>query len=260
MQSYKTMILIPVILAGLLSACSIAQTPEATRTAYESEDLDTGRMLCRTLDQAGPTIDYHTLMQIYETIGRAPGPVASLDQVLERLIYKRNPNPRIDQMILIFSAKIIGERAIPIANARDLFMAILQQESRLNGWVIAFVADGITSYPFDLADGDALVDFMETQLARIRSKERTGEEYFGYHFLPPPKSPFIREYIDGIAEQRLRQQERHRYYLLIVNHMDDAAIESAMRMIEQNGSPGSGARCPLLLECVVRWKLGAGVQ
>lgn len=260
MQSYKTMITIILILAGLLSACSIARTPEATRMAGDSEDFDTGRMLCRTLDQAGSTIDYDTLMQIYETIGRSPGPVASLDQVLERLIQKRNPNPRIDQMILIFSAKIIGERATPIANVRDLFMAILQQESRLNEWVIAFVADGITTYPFDLADGDALVDFMEAQLARIKSKDRSDEEYFGYHFLPPPKSPFIRDYVDGIADRHLRQQERHRYYLLIVNQMDDAAIESAMRIIEQSGLPGSGARCPLLLECVVRWKLGAGAQ
>ncbi len=256
MQSCKTMIAITLILAGLLSACSVARTPETRRMADESEDLEAGRMLCRTLDQAGSTIDYDTLMQIYETIGRSPRPVASLDRVLERLIYKRNPNPRIDQMILIFSAKIIGERTTPIANAQDLFVAILQQESRLNEWVIAFVADGITTYPFDLVGGDALVDFMESQLAKVKSKDRSDEEYFGYHFLPPPKSPFIRDYIDGIAERHLRQQERHRYYLLIVNQMDEAAIESAMRIIEQSGLPGSGADCPLLLECLVRWKLG----
>jgi hypothetical protein len=67
---------------------------------------------------------------------------------------------------------------------------------------------------------------------------------------------FIRDYIDGMVDRNLRQQERHRYYLLIVNQMDEAAIESAMRHIEQHGLPGSGAGCPLLLECLVRWKLG----
>ena len=83
MQSYKTVITITLVFFVLLSACSIALTPGATRMTDESEDLETVRMLCRILDQAGPTLDYDTLMQIYEAIGRSPGPAASLDQVLE---------------------------------------------------------------------------------------------------------------------------------------------------------------------------------
>ena len=101
---------------------------------------------------------------------------------------------------------------------------------------------------------------MEAKLALVRSKDLSQKEYFGYHFLPPPKSSFIRRYIGRIDSKPIREQERSRYYALIQNNMTENEIESALKYLKLHGEPGSGADCPLLLECLIRnirqWPFG----
>lgn len=239
------------VLLWSLTACAIKPASEKDASYQE---------VAHMLDQDGVEIDYDTLMQVYQKIIRSHHRIAHLDQLLDKLIHKRNTNPRIDQMILIFSARIIGQSTIFIPKAGELIFSILQQDDRLNEWVIAFVADAIGNYPFNLPEGDTLVDCLEAKLSMVKSKDRSQEEYFGYHFLPPPKSSFIRSYIGGIESKALRGKERNSYYALIQNNMTENEIESALKYLKLHGEPGSGADCPLLLECLIRnlprWPFG----
>jgi hypothetical protein len=204
------------------------------------------------LDKGGETIDYHNLMRIHKALVQSPHPVARMDQLLRQLIYKRNEDPRVDQMILIFVAKTIGNSPYPIPNAQDLLETILEQGDRINEWVISFVAEATQAYIYDLPQGDKLVDQMEVKLAQIRSADRSQAEYFGFHFLPPPTSAFIREYLSGIGERLIRQHERNLYYEMINEGLTEKQIETGLRFLQSHGEPGSGEKCPHLMRCLMR--------
>ena len=210
---------------------------------------ETGRAAFHTiqsiLDKSGATVDYDTLMKIHQAMARPPHPIAHADQLLRQLIRKRNENPRIDQMILIFAAKIIGGSPHVIPGAQELLESILEQDNRINEWVISFVAEAISAYAYDLPQGDKLVDLMEAKLAQVRSIDRSREEHFGFHFLPPPKSDFIRNYISGIGERRIRQRERNLYYVMIINDLTEPQIETALKFLQAHGAPGSGENAPV---------------
>ncbi len=232
-----------------------AQTaPTTSPIARQNQEWSTYHSIRKTLDQTGRTMDYDTLMQVHQAMAQSPHPIAQMDQLLGRLIQKRNADPRIDQMILIFAARTIGGSQHPIPNAQGLFESILQQDERVNQWVISFVAEAIGDYPWDLPRGDRLVDFMETKLAQLRSKDRSRKENFGFHFLPPPKSDFICAYINGIEEQSVRQQERNRYYMLIKSNLTEKEIEPALKYLQARGAPGSGEKCPYLMACLMRYR------
>jgi hypothetical protein len=111
----------------------------------------------------------------------------------------------------------------------------MNQRERINEWVIAFVAEAIEKYPFDITNGDDLMDHLEETLRQVRSRPGPAEEYFGYHFLPPPKSSHIRDYISSIADMRIREKERICYYELIGNGMTEATIEASLRTVQLNG-------------------------
>jgi len=249
-----TRILMAAILTlWLPAACATgARKTPAPQSTTVTTDLAAYLTIQSILDKDGATIDYDNLMRIHQAMVRCPRPIAQMDQLLHQLIHKRNQNPRVDQMILIFAAEIIGHSPYAVPNAQELLESILAQDGRINEWVISFVADAIHAYAYDLPNGDILVDSMEAKLAQVRSMDRSQEEYFGFHFLPPPKSDFIREYINGIGERRIRQQERNRYYAMINNGLTESQIETALKFLTINGAPGSGEKCPLLMQCLIR--------
>ena len=233
-------------LAFFVAACAKSA---AVRTTDDGATAD-AQHVQSLLDQDGQRIDYDTLMQVYEKMTRSPRPVIHLDRLISQLIHQRNPNPRIDQIILILAARIIGHSTVFIPDAGALFVSILEQEDRLNEWVLAFVAEAIADYPFNLPEGDTVADLAEAKLDVVRSRDRSGEEYFGHHFLPPPRSQFIQDYINSIGDMRTRVQERNRYYRLIRSKMREEEIEAAMMHLKKQGMPISGNPCPLLLQCL----------
>jgi hypothetical protein len=249
----RATLVVLLLVAWMSTACAVPPaatpnppTPDKAQAAFQN--------LKSILDQSGDTIDYDTLMQVYQTMVQSPGPIAHTDQLLRRLIDKRNANPRIDQMILIFSARIIGHSRYEIPGAQHIFELILKKKERLNEWVISFVAEAIGDYIYDLPEGDKLVDFMDAQLERVRSRDRSGEEQFGFHFLPPPKSAFIRTYISSITDRRSRQRERNLYYVLIKQQWTEQQIETALKYLQAHGAPDSAEKCPLLMRCLMRYR------
>jgi hypothetical protein len=247
-----------VLMAAILTlwlpaACATgARKAPTPQSPTETTDLAAYLTIKSILDKDGATIDYDNLMRIHQAMVRPSHPIAQMDQLLRQLIHKHNEDPRVDQMILIFAAEIIGHSPYAIPNAQELLESILAQGSRVNEWVISFAAAAIHAYAYDLPDGDMLVDSMEAKLAQVRSMDRSQEEYFGFHFLPPPKSDFIREYINGIGERRIRQQERNRYYAMINNGLTESQIETALKFLAINGTPGSGEKCTLLMKCLIQ--------
>jgi hypothetical protein len=235
-------------------ACATRSMPTAAPQPGTGEaDLAAYHRIKAALDKDGAGIDYDTLLGVYEAMIQSPRPVAHTDRLLRQLIDQRNEDPRIDQMVLILAAKIMGSSRHSIPGAQKLFAAILEQDDRINQWVLSYVAEAVGDYAFGLPQGDQLADAMEAKLSRILSEDRSGREEFGRHFLPPPRSDFIRNYLNGIAEQADRQGERFRYYLLIRNHMTEAQITSGIKYLQAHGAPDSGEPCPLLMRCMLRF-------
>jgi len=202
-----------------------------------------------TLETAGDTIDYDTLMNIYNSIVQSQHRIPHADRLLKSLIYKRNENPRVDQMILIFSAMALGKSKFPVSDAYGIFESILKMnDQRLNEWVISFVGAAIGEYAFDIPEGDRLVDLLEKRLDQIQTSPAGSREYYGYHFLPPPRTESIRAYIAGIQEQRTRETERRNYYSLILNGINEIEIETALKRIQSHANMGTGKISHLPME------------
>jgi hypothetical protein len=189
----------------------------------------------------GDRIDYDTLMRVYRTAAHTRDEIPHIDRLLAALIQKRNDHPRVDQMVLIFAAKILGESRYPVNGAAELLESILTQDDRINVWVIAFVAEAIENYPVDMPEGDRLMDLLQSKLDQMASAHGTPKEYFGFFFLPPPSSDVVRSYLAGIQDVGLRQIERHHYYLLIVNGYTEERIGKALTILQSEKSSSSGA-------------------
>ena len=242
-----------ILIMGMQAACTPrSETAPVPRPVNADTGAAADHSISSILDKSGSTIDYDTLMHIYQAMAGSADPIPHTDQLLGQLIRKRNEDPRIDQMILILAARIIGRSRYAIPGAQDLFWSILKQDGRINEWVISFVAEAIDDSPYDLPQGDRLVDAMQAKLKQLRSLDRSQQEYFGYHFLPPPKSDFIRAYISGIGDRRIRQQERELYFVMIRTGLAETQIEAALKFLQTQGAPGSGERCPLLMQCLMR--------
>jgi hypothetical protein len=242
------------ILVALPVACATMSAPTSAHQSGPGEaDLATYRKIKTSLDKDGAAIDYDTLLGVYEAMVLSPRPVAHMDRLLRQLMNEHNEDPRIDQMVLIFAARIIGSSRYSIPGAQKLFESILDQDDRINQWVLSYIAEAVGDYAFGLPQGGQLADAMEAKLARIISEDRSGREAFGHHFLPPPNSDIIRNYINGIANQADRQGERFRYYLLIRNHITEEQIVRAVKYLQTHGAPDSGERCSLLMQCVLRF-------
>jgi hypothetical protein len=200
-----------------------------------------------------PPSIYDTLMDVYRVMVQSSRPIAHTDWLLRQLIDQRNQDPRIDQMVLIFAANIMGSSHHRIPGAQRLFESILEQEERIDQWGMSYIAEAVGDYPFRLPQGDRLADVMESELARITTRERSEQEAFGHHFLPPPKSAFIQGYLNSIAEQGQRQAERARYYILIRNNFSEDQIVSTLRYLKDHGTPDTGDKCLLLMQCMMHY-------
>jgi hypothetical protein len=241
-------------LVGGLYACSTGPGPApAPPSGTGKTDFATYHKVKAALDKDGPIIDYDTLMDVYRTMVRSPRPIAHTEGLVRQLIYERNQDPRVDQMVLILAAKIMGSSRHVIPGAQKLFASILEQEDRIDPWVLSYVAEAVGDYAFDLPQGDRLADQMATLLDRIVSRDRSGKEAFGHHFLPPPRSVFVRDYINGIAAQGERQAERTRYYFLVRNNFSEERIVSALKYLQRHGAPDTGDKCRFLMQCAIRF-------
>ena len=234
---------IALVCCGLfLASCAARENEDGMpRPAPAPAGQQTYLELRQALEAGGDRIDYDTLVHVYRTMTRNPYEIRHTDRLLASLIHKRNDNPRVDQMILIFAAKILGGSRHPVNGAAGLFESILSQDERLNAWVIAFVAEAIGDYPVEMPQGRRLVDLLEKKLAAISSDPGPPKEYFGSHFLPPPKGEVVRSYIAGIQDRALRVSERNHYYLLIVKGYTEGQIEKALKRLQTEGRQARGA-------------------
>ncbi len=253
MGGHRTVVTL--ILFCMLMACAHTG-PNAVSSAVGSPQAspDIYRQVRDLLDRAGPQLDHSQLMAIYAAMSAAERPIAHAGELLADLVAKRNDHPRIDQMILIFTAKIIGESRFEIPRAENLFDAILDQPDRLTEWVLSFVADAIGRYPYDLAGGDRLMDRLEAGLAQVRTQADPSREMYGFHFLPPPQQALIKSYLDGIEDQRQREQERRRYYQLIRRNIPEDDIAASLAYLLAREHDGLGPPCPLKMRCLLRMK------
>lgn len=245
------LVLINLSVFAFLSCALVQHTTDESLSPSEKAAFETYLGIQDLLANSGATIDYDTLMLVYTSIAQSKHPIPHTDQLLRTLMNKRNNNPRIDQMILIFSALAIGDSKFQIPNVYELFESILEKNSRVNEWVISFVASSIGKYPFDIPNGDSLVDLLEERLDQVTAMNTSiSKESFGFHFLPPPKSDYIISYIRGIQKQRAREIERASYYSLIQNGFSEAEIERALKRMEKHGISGTGEKCPLPLKYI----------
>jgi hypothetical protein len=222
----------------LLTACAGgAAGPVAPAMQEAQQHLS----LRSALAKDGESIDYDTLMDVYRKMVSSPAPIPQMEELLRELIDQRNADPRIDQMVLILAAHAIGNSQFPIPDVEALFERILDQEAdRISYWVLAFVADAIGNYPLDLSGGDALVDRVQAWQSRLEGEAALEKEYFGTHFMPPPKSRTIQTHLAGISDQGTRQRERNAYYTLIMNDFSESQIVAAYDYLMHHGLPGSG--------------------
>lgn len=205
-----------------------------------------------TLKKSGEEIDYDTLMYVYGKMTQTQHEIPHKDRLLKSLINKRNANPRIDQMILIFAAEALGHSKYPVPDACGIFESILSMDHRVTQWVLAFVSEAIEIYPENMPEGDRLMDLLEEKLAMVRSAPGPPKEYFGFHFLPPPKSEFIRSYIAKLRPQAQREKERRHYYELIAKGYAESDIETALRRFHVAGVSGTGERTRTAMEYLSR--------
>lgn len=249
----KTLPVLINLTAFTFLSCALVQhtTDEPVNPSQATAPFQTYLSISHVLENKGNAIEYDTLMLVHNSIVQSKHPIPHIDQILTSLINKRNDNPRVDQMILIFSALAIGDSKFPIPNVYEKFESILKKDDRINEWIISFVAASIGKYPFDIQNGDNLVDFLEEKLTQATAKKKAvPQESFGFHFLPPPKSGYIIAYISGIQEQLKREIERTSYYSLIQNGFTEAEIEIALKRIRKHGIPETGETCPLPMKYI----------
>lgn len=238
----------------LLMACAGAKAS----TAQSPPDVDLKaqqvyEQVRSKLNRAGGNIDYDTLIEVYQTLAGIEINVPRMDELLFDLLKKRNEDPRLDQMIVILSADIIGRSKYPIARVSALFDTILQMDdNRINNWVLTFVADALGRYPIDLPDGDRLADLVEARVEQAAQSYDSSKERFGQNFLPPPKSKLIVHHIEAITDQGRRQIERSAYYWLITKQHTEEDIEAGLRYLQAHALPGMEDKCLMPLSCLVQ--------
>jgi hypothetical protein len=237
----KSAILVSALCGLFLVACASNAREDEPPASPETAGHQVYMELRDLLAAGGDRIDYDTLMRVYRTVSHTRDEIPHIDRLLASLIQKRNDNPRVDQMVLIFAAKILGESKYPVNGAAGLFESILTKDDRINVWVIAFVAGAIGDYPVDMPEGDRLMDLLESKLDQVTSPQGTPKEFFGFHFLPPPSGDVVRSYLAGIEDMGSRQRERYYYYLLIAKGYTEARIAKALTILQSERSSASGA-------------------
>ena len=243
------------ILGAMLSLAAVGEIPFFSYAAGPAAPQSTQQIVRKIqmlLHRNGRTLTYDDLMSVYGLLTGSPGPIDEMEGLLRAMVQKRNADPRVDQMILIFAAQAVAESRFPIKNAAVVFDAIMAQETRINEWVISYLADAIGRYPVDMVEGDRLVDDMQALHRRVRGRSNPSDEYFGQHFLPPPRTARVRDYLAGIHDRDLRQMERNRYYALIQDGVLETDIAASMAYLQRNGVPGGGRPCVPVMQCLAR--------
>lgn len=239
LQKLLFIILMLLSMAGVVACAGQANAPQAA--ALQQQPPSACSTIRTALEKDGSQIDYDTLMSVQQQLMSLPAPSPCIEALLLRLVDQRNPDPRIDQMVLIFAAQVIGKSEFPIPGDQAIFERILNQDAeRINDWVLAYVADAVINYRQDLPDGDGLVDRMDNWKAYIDRHRDKDREYFGMHFLPPPRSALIRNHIAAIRDRKTRQRERSIYYFMINNNISEEMIIAAFEYITTHGMPDSG--------------------
>lgn len=204
------------------------------------------------LSQNEDTIDYDTLVWIHQEMTQHRLEIPNSGELLTSLINKRNHNPRIDYMILVLAADAIGNSQSPIDNIYALFETMMNMDHRINSWVLAYTGDAIGKYPYDIENGDQLADLLEHKASLHTVKSALSKEFFGYHFMPPPRGEYIPNYIAGIQDQQTRVFERNCYYNLIHNQWTEAQIEKALIQLQTHGIPGTGEKTSRPLKYLIQ--------
>lgn len=186
------------------------------------------------LDNEGKVISYADLLTIYNTITTTENHIPHIDEVLSRLLAERNEHPRVDQMILIITAKLIGTSKQEIPNVSVLLKALIL-DTRTNLWTAGFAAEALGSYYIDLEDGELLADMVDGKIDSLIEKERgTPAEFYGYHFLPPPTTEYIQNIISHPKEQKRRESTRLYYYALRMQYSEDQ-IKEYLLFLDKHG-------------------------
>ncbi len=187
-------------------------------------------------------IDYDTLLWVHQEMILKNRHIQHSGELVKMLIEKKNDRPRVDNMILIYAADIIGNSQVAIDDVAGLFRDMLMQDQRLNSWVLAYIGDAIGKYKYDMPEGDLLADLLEQRVAEKSSNGNLSKEFFGHHFLPPPKEEYLINYIANIEDQKIRGLERNCYYSLVKSEWSEAQIEKALRQLQSQGVPGTGEK------------------
>ncbi len=190
------------------------------------------------LDKEDIFLSYTDLLQIYETITTSEDHIPGMERILRRLMEERNEHPRVDQMILIFTAKLIGGSKYEIAHVSKMFED-LTLNKRANLWTVSFVAKALGDYFIDLKDGDYLADLLDRKIEILIEKESSSpDEYYGFHFLPPPITLYIKNIISRPAEQKRREYTRRYYYMLRLRNSEEQ-IKNYLLFLDKHGQINS---------------------
>ena len=186
------------------------------------------------LDKDDTFLSYNDLLKIYEKITTSEGHIPGMEKILFRLMEKRNEHPRVDQMILIFTAKLIGSSKQELANVTDLLKALILNK-RANLWTVSFAAAALGSYFIDIKDGEHLADMIDWKVERLIEKDNNSiDELYGFHFLPPPATEYIKNIISSPKEKKRRQLTRHYYYRLRSRNSEEQ-IKGYLLFLDKHG-------------------------
>ncbi len=186
------------------------------------------------MDKEDEVISYTDLLKIYTTITTSEDHIPGMDKILFRLMGERNEHPRVDQMVLIITAKLIGSSNQEIQNVSDLFKALIH-DKRTTLWTAGFVAEALGDYYIDLDDGEHLADLVDTKIDGLIAKESsTPAEIYGHHFLPPPTTKYIQNTISGSKDQKRRESTRRYYYALRMQYSEER-IKDYLVFLDEHG-------------------------
>lgn len=193
------------------------------------------------LDKEDIILSYDDLLKIYEIINTSEDHIPGMEKILWRLMQQRNEHPRVDQMILIFTARLIGGSTHEIAHASKMFENLILNK-RANLWTVSFAAKALGDYIIDLKDGDYLADLLEKRVESLIEKENSApDEYYGFHFLPPPADIYIKNTISHPAEQKRREYTR-RYYYTLRSRISEEQIKKYLLFLDSHGEVNSGRK------------------
>lgn len=191
------------------------------------------------LDKEEIFLSYDDLLKIYTTITTSKDRIPGLEKILRRLMEKRNEHPRVDQMILIFTAKLIGGSKQEIPHVSIMFED-LTRDKRANLWAASFVAKALGDYFIDLQNGDYLAGLLDSRIDSLIAKENSSpDEYYGFHFLPPPADIYIKNIISRPAEQKRREYTR-RYYYMLRSRNSEEQIRNYLLFLDKHGHLTTG--------------------